>query len=214
MCDENSEFFRPWSGSPPVEHEVEQREVERAESVKSEQEVDNVSVASRCDASPQSASPYSMAGSDGLPDSGSLSMLSNFVFNSNQNGQQCSPQHCSPRAYANSPSAFTPTYHGQVYTDYYATLRTNNPPQFDYPQAFYGFPMHSPVLHYPSMVEAVNRIHQQEVEKKLMKKNRPKKFNCDHCDVAFSNRGQLKGHIRIHTGKLMVLFCYLGDWIG
>lgn len=32
------------------------------------------------------------------------------------------------------------------------------------------------------------------------KHQRPKKFNCPHCNVAFSNNGQLKGHIRIHTG--------------
>ncbi|OQR67374.1 Krueppel factor 15-like, partial [Tropilaelaps mercedesae] len=30
---------------------------------------------------------------------------------------------------------------------------------------------------------------------------RPKKFNCPHCDVCFSNNGQLKSHIRIHTGE-------------
>lgn len=33
------------------------------------------------------------------------------------------------------------------------------------------------------------------------RKQRPKKFKCPHCDVAFSNNGQLKGHIRIHTGE-------------
>ncbi|KAF6200797.1 hypothetical protein GE061_005243 [Apolygus lucorum] len=32
-------------------------------------------------------------------------------------------------------------------------------------------------------------------------KNRPKRFRCPHCDVAFSNNGQLKGHVRIHTGE-------------
>ncbi|CAB0011444.1 unnamed protein product, partial [Nesidiocoris tenuis] len=30
-------------------------------------------------------------------------------------------------------------------------------------------------------------------------KLRPKRFRCPHCDVAFSNNGQLKGHVRIHT---------------
>jgi len=34
------------------------------------------------------------------------------------------------------------------------------------------------------------------------KKQRPKRFQCPHCQVSFSNNGQLKGHIRIHTGKL------------
>lgn len=32
------------------------------------------------------------------------------------------------------------------------------------------------------------------------KKQRPKRFQCPHCRVSFSNNGQLKGHIRIHTG--------------
>lgn len=40
-----------------------------------------------------------------------------------------------------------------------------------------------------------NLSHQQ-------RKQRPKKFQCPHCQVAFSNNGQLRGHIRIHTGKL------------
>lgn len=34
------------------------------------------------------------------------------------------------------------------------------------------------------------------------KKQRPKKFKCPHCDYAFSNNGQLKGHIRSHLGEL------------
>ncbi|XP_065213542.1 early growth response protein 1-B-like [Planococcus citri] len=32
-------------------------------------------------------------------------------------------------------------------------------------------------------------------------KQRPKKFRCPHCKVSFSNNGQLKGHVRIHTGE-------------
>uniref|UniRef100_T1IIT2 C2H2-type domain-containing protein n=1 Tax=Strigamia maritima TaxID=126957 RepID=T1IIT2_STRMM len=33
------------------------------------------------------------------------------------------------------------------------------------------------------------------------RKQRPKKFRCPHCHVSFSNNGQLKGHVRIHTGE-------------
>ncbi|XP_046382275.1 zinc finger protein 316-like [Ischnura elegans] len=33
------------------------------------------------------------------------------------------------------------------------------------------------------------------------KKQRPKKYRCPHCQVAFSNNGQLRGHVRIHTGE-------------
>ena len=32
------------------------------------------------------------------------------------------------------------------------------------------------------------------------KKQRPKRFQCPHCQVSFSNNGQLRGHVRIHTG--------------
>lgn len=48
------------------------------------------------------------------------------------------------------------------------------------------------------------RVLSEEAHAKLTtaKKERPKKFKCPHCDVAFSNNGQLKGHIRIHTGNI------------
>lgn len=51
-----------------------------------------------------------------------------------------------------------------------------------------------------SMEEAVQMVHRQDAVAKQMKKMRPKKFRCQYCDVAFSNNGQLKGHVRIHTG--------------
>lgn len=53
-------------------------------------------------------------------------------------------------------------------------------------------------------LEEYNRILTQEQQQKLIqaRKQRPKKYKCPHCDVGFSNNGQLKGHIRIHTGKL------------
>lgn len=54
------------------------------------------------------------------------------------------------------------------------------------------------------MEQEYARIMAEEARTKAMnaRKQRPKKFKCPHCDVAFSNNGQLKGHIRIHTGKL------------
>ncbi|KAI1303065.1 Transcription factor Sp5 [Halotydeus destructor] len=33
------------------------------------------------------------------------------------------------------------------------------------------------------------------------RRQRPKRFRCPHCHIAFSNNGQLKGHIRTHTGE-------------
>lgn len=55
------------------------------------------------------------------------------------------------------------------------------------------------------------RVMAEEAQNKLinMRKQRPKKFKCPHCDVAFSNNGQLKGHIRIHTGNYL-----LTVWMG
>lgn len=51
-------------------------------------------------------------------------------------------------------------------------------------------------------IEEYARILNQEHQAKLLaaKKQRPKKYKCPHCEVGFSNNGQLKGHIRIHTG--------------
>ena len=33
------------------------------------------------------------------------------------------------------------------------------------------------------------------------KKTRPKKYKCEECGAGFSNNGQLRGHLRIHTGR-------------
>lgn len=51
-------------------------------------------------------------------------------------------------------------------------------------------------------LEEYARVLNQEHQAKILasKKQRPKKYKCPHCDVGFSNNGQLKGHIRIHTG--------------
>lgn len=42
--------------------------------------------------------------------------------------------------------------------------------------------------------------------KPSQKKQRPKRFQCPHCQVSFSNNGQLRGHVRIHTGMSIELF--------
>lgn len=51
-------------------------------------------------------------------------------------------------------------------------------------------------------IEEYARILTQEHQSKMLnaRKQRPKKYKCPHCNVGFSNNGQLKGHIRIHTG--------------
>ncbi|KAJ8918554.1 hypothetical protein NQ315_013059 [Exocentrus adspersus] len=50
-------------------------------------------------------------------------------------------------------------------------------------------------------LEEYARVLNQEHQTKMLatRKQRPKKYKCPHCDVGFSNNGQLKGHIRIHT---------------
>ena len=54
------------------------------------------------------------------------------------------------------------------------------------------------------MEQEYSRVMAEEARAKMIssKKQRPKKFKCPHCDVAkFSNNGQLKSHIRTHTGE-------------
>ncbi|KAJ6640178.1 Zinc finger protein [Pseudolycoriella hygida] len=54
-----------------------------------------------------------------------------------------------------------------------------------------------------AMEQEYARVLAEEAHAKMLtaRKQRPKKFKCPHCDVAFSNNGQLKGHVRIHTGE-------------
>uniref|UniRef100_A0A182PHV8 C2H2-type domain-containing protein n=1 Tax=Anopheles epiroticus TaxID=199890 RepID=A0A182PHV8_9DIPT len=56
---------------------------------------------------------------------------------------------------------------------------------------------------YDQMEQEYMRVLSEDAKAKLLasRKQRPKKFKCPHCNVAFSNNGQLKGHIRIHTGE-------------
>lgn len=58
-----------------------------------------------------------------------------------------------------------------------------------------------------AMEQEYARVLAEEAQAKILsaRKQRPKKFKCPHCDVAFSNNGQLKGHVRIHTGKFFNL---------
>lgn len=57
------------------------------------------------------------------------------------------------------------------------------------------------------MEQEYARVIAEDAQTKILnlRRQRPKKFKCPHCDVAFSNNGQLKGHIRIHTGKFSLL---------
>uniref|UniRef100_A0A182FAM1 Uncharacterized protein n=1 Tax=Anopheles albimanus TaxID=7167 RepID=A0A182FAM1_ANOAL len=77
-----------------------------------------------------------------------------------------------------------------------------------HPAAIAGPPNGCPTIDplaftYDQMEQEYLRVLSEDAKAKLLasRKQRPKKFKCPHCDVAFSNNGQLKGHIRIHTGK-------------
>ena len=97
----------------------------------------------------------------------------------------------------NDGSGLMPMNVGQGVPQASAIASTGQPFCYEYrgvahiPQELYG----------STVQQAVEMIHRQDVAAKQMKKLRPKKFRCEYCDVAFSNNGQLKGHIRIHTGE-------------
>lgn len=61
-------------------------------------------------------------------------------------------------------------------------------------------------LHAETTMDHAVEILQRQM--KEPKKLRSKRFRCERCNVAFSNNGQLKGHIRIHTGKLLNIFIH------
>ncbi|KAI4504388.1 hypothetical protein M0802_000859 [Mischocyttarus mexicanus] len=69
------------------------------------------------------------------------------------------------------------------------------------PQVFSNSYYNTLPTYNASVEKAVEMVNLQDVAAKQIKKLRPKKFRCEYCDVAFSNNGQLKGHVRIHTGE-------------
>ena len=70
------------------------------------------------------------------------------------------------------------------------------------------------IFTYEKIEQEYLRVLSEDAKAKVLnaRKQRPKKFKCPHCDVAFSNNGQLKGHIRIHTGKFNLKNYNLTDY--
>ncbi|CAN8003306.1 unnamed protein product, partial [Ixodes hexagonus] len=58
----------------------------------------------------------------------------------------------------------------------------------------------TPFYHEPTVAGATTAFEPETAARWKSKKQRPKRFQCPHCKVSFSNNGQLKGHVRIHTG--------------
>lgn len=92
----------------------------------------------------------------------------------------------------------TPFYPAHPYSDF---VMGNTPASSGLP--FMGI---DPYLG-TTMEQEYVRVLAEEAQIKMMtaRKQRPKKFKCPHCDIAFSNNGQLKGHIRIHTGRFRTI---------
>ncbi|GFU03759.1 transcription factor Sp5 [Nephila pilipes] len=53
----------------------------------------------------------------------------------------------------------------------------------------------------PNIGQFLEPPHTNISKLRAKKKQRPKRFQCPECRVSFSNNGQLRGHIRIHTGE-------------
>lgn len=64
-----------------------------------------------------------------------------------------------------------------------------------------------PGLYPASIYQAMQNMQQQEDIAKE-KKKRPKKLPCEYCNLKFSNNGQLKGHVRSHTGIYLLDFLH------
>lgn len=89
--------------------------------------------------------------------------------------------------------------------------RDTAPQQYQLPLACHALPPLGAWTYVPevtccaeaAMLEEYGRLLQEAQLQQQLKnrKQRPKKFRCPHCQVAFSNNGQLKGHVRIHTGS-------------
>lgn len=107
--------------------------------------------------------------------------------------KQCSPKKTGFRPPINE----TTPYSSQDFTSLYPSadfpINPNDPTLLE-------------TLAHGYALEEYARVLNQEHQAKILnaRKQRPKKYKCPHCDVGFSNNGQLKGHIRIHTGQFLI----------
>lgn len=152
--------------------------------------------------STRSCSVHSHPSEDFTENNSSLNMLSKFVSTADQWGQQANTSKCHSSMTADSNSPYVTS----AYNNYPQTIAAAG-----FGPASSAFSPYQPLHHvlsaYHQYVEAANIVSQQDRATKQIKKLRPKKFKCEYCNVAFSNNGQLKGHVRIHTGNCRYNCC-------
>lgn len=212
--DSNKILWCPWKDKSPVN-----KPEKISTSVECENAEDNTSIlsssssssSSSSDSDRHSLSPCSTSSSDYITGLKSLENLSEFVGKKSKDSLSKSgavglnsiyeQSHC--HLPLSEQSAFTPTHTYPLHPELFsAWLKINDVRFAEQCYSNTGSLIHSvPSLPLPGSVQhAAQRIHEEDIAAKRLKKLRPKKFQCQYCVAAFSNNGQLRGHVRIHTG--------------
>ena len=120
-----------------------------------------------------------------LPISAPIQISSTNLSNTIYNEMKSSVFHAQPTVNQQQPGLITPNQHSP---------QSNTIPMITENSQFHGNAL-------PSSTDVLIANFKKAHTIQLPKKNRPKKFFCNHCPANFANNGQLKGHVRTHTGK-------------
>ena len=78
-------------------------------------------------------------------------------------------------------------------------------PSFPFPPSpSFPFPTSPSLEQLSHLMRLSNSLVTEDLAHQLQlgeRRARPKKFRCSECGAGFSNNGQLRGHVRIHTGE-------------